>query len=113
MPSDIRGIRTYTVRGIPASKIGGEEFHKIRKEFIFVLEGKVEITLEDLGGETETSVITPNQAIYVPPLTLHTYKTLEDNSGLLVICNTLFIPEDQRTHDTYGLEEFRKLQSAS
>lgn len=110
---DIRGLRTYTVRGIPAGTIGGTEFHRIRGEFLHCLEGEVEFVLESLVGEIEKHTLSPSVGVFVPPYTLHRYTATKECSGLLVICNTLFLPEDSRTHDTYPEDEFRKLQTKS
>jgi len=110
IPQDIRGLRSYTVRDLPQSEVGGGEFHRIRKEMVFGLEGSVKWQCEDLFGNKTETIITPNVGIYLPPYILHTYEVIEDKSGLLVIANTLFDPDDSRTHDTYSQKEFIELQ---
>ncbi len=107
---DIRGLRIYSVRNLSAHQIGGMEFHKIRQEMIFCLEGSVRWECEDVFGNKKNWMLTPGIGVWMPPYILHTYKVLEEKSGLLVVCNTLFIPEDKRTHDTYSKEEFLKIQ---
>ncbi len=54
---DIRGLRVYTVRGLPLGSIGGTEWHRIREEMIFVLEGSVRWMCEDLLGGTRPAFI--------------------------------------------------------
>lgn len=110
IPMDIRGLRVYTVRGLPKGGIGGTEFHKVRQEVVFALEGSVEWECEDLAGNKKRIILTPQTGIIQTPYILHTYKTLEEKSGMLIICNTLFNPEDSRTHDTYPKIEFQELQ---
>jgi hypothetical protein len=110
IPQDIRGLRLYHVRGLKKDSVGGKEFHRIRKEFFFGLEGVVDIELEDLYGDTKKYVLDVETGVYIPNFILHTYKTREDNSGILAVANTLFFPEDPRTHDTYTEKVFRKLQ---
>lgn len=107
---DVRGLRMYMVRGIPAGTIGGTEFHRIREEMVFCLDGAVRWVCEDLSGGKREFLLKPHQGVWMPPYILHTYSAKEDGSGLLVLCNTLFDPDDPQTHDTYAEAEFRALQ---
>ncbi len=110
---DIRGLRMYIVRGIPIGTIGGTEFHRIREEMVFCLNGAVEWMCEDLLGKKKKILLTPHHGVWMPSFILHTYSAEENGSDLLVLANTLFNPNDSRTHDTYGAEEFRALQKKS
>lgn len=107
---DIDGFRVYTVSGLKKGAEGGGEYHKKRQEFLYVYCGKVRLELEDIGGRRDIFVLHGGRVVLVPPGTLHSYEVLKDNSGLLVICNTTFDPEDPRTHDTYPEAQFRALQ---
>ena len=110
IPEDIRGLRIYTVRELPKNKIGGTEFHRIREEIVFGLEGTVEWECEDVYGNKKNFVLTPDNGVWMPPFILHTYEAIEEDSGLLVMANTLFNPDDPKTHDTYSSDKFRELQ---
>ena len=110
LPEDIRGIRSYTVRGIPEGNTGGIEFHRVRTEILFGLEGRVALECEDVWRGKKNFTITPEQGIVIPPFILHTYRA-ERPSGLLVVCNTLFNPENPNTHDSYSKYIFRALQA--
>jgi len=113
IPVDIRGLRVYTVRGLPKGGIGGGEFHRVRSEIIICLAGRVIFGLEDLfGGKLIFPLNATTNVMYIPPFILHTYCTAEENSSLLVIANTLFEPDIPQTHDTYSEEEFRRIQIA-
>lgn len=109
IPEDIRGLRSYSVRGLKNGSMGGMEFHRIRKELLFGLEGLIDVECEDVYRNKRNFRLDSQKGIYIPPFILHTYETIED-AGLLVIANTLFNPDDSRTHDTYPQEVFRKLQ---
>lgn len=110
IPEDIRGLRSYTVRNLPKGKIGGKEFHRIREEIVFGLEGSVRWKCEDLFGGMREFTVTSNNGIWMPPGILHTYHVLRNKSGLLIVANTLFNPENLGTHDTYFLKEFERLK---
>lgn len=110
IPMDLRGFRIYTVEKVSKGNIGGTEFHRIRKEIVLGLEGAFEWECEDLFGSKLIIRITPENGILIPPFLLHTYKSLKRNSALLVVANTLFDAAWPATHDTYPLEEFRRLQ---
>ena len=111
IPEDIRGLRNYSVRGLKKGSIGGTEFHRIRKEIILGLDGTVRIELEDMLGNKKNFEVNSQKGLYVPTFVLHTYEALENSSGLLVVANTLFNPEDTRTHDSYSKEMFNRLQA--
>jgi dTDP-4-dehydrorhamnose 3,5-epimerase-like enzyme len=111
VPADIRGLRVYMVHDLPLGRIGGTEYHRVREEAVLALNGSVRWTCEDLSGGKSVVTLQLGAGIWMPPFMLHTYEVLEEGSALLVVANTLFIPEDPRTHDTYSIEEFRVLQS--
>lgn len=110
IPADIRGFRIYTVRNLPKKAIGGTEFHRCRKEFFFGLDGSINLICDDLYGFTKTFYLNSVTGVFIPPYIRHSYKVLVENSGFLVIANTLFNPQDTRTHDTYSSEEFESLK---
>lgn len=104
---DIRGLRSYRVSKLSKGSIGGNEWHRIKKELIFITKGKVEWTVKDLEGATKSFIISPkDNGILILPFIFHTYESLEDDSEILVITNTLFDTEDQTTHDTYTIDQF-------
>lgn len=108
---DIRGFRAYLVEKIPSERIGGTEFHRIRQELIYALEGEVEWTFEDVFGKKKELLLNNKNMVYFPPFIRHDYKTQKGGGGsLLVICNTLFDPNDKRTWDTYSAEIFEELK---
>lgn len=111
VPTDIRGLRAYTVYDLPQGKIGGAEWHRIREEMVFVLNGSLKWTCEDLYGGQKDFILDLNVGIWMPPFILHTYEVKETGSQLFVVANTLFIPEDPATHDTFSWEAFRKLKN--
>lgn len=110
IPLEMRGLRCYTVRGIPCGKTGGKEFHRIRTEVLFGLEGTVGLELEDVFGNIKYLELDSKHGVQIPPFILHTYTAKTDKAGLLVISNTLFNPNYPLTHDTFSLEAFRRLQ---
>jgi dTDP-4-dehydrorhamnose 3,5-epimerase-like enzyme len=99
------------VSNIPKGSIGAREVHKVRHELAFVLDGSVRWTCEDVYGNVKECILDKTTAIWTPPYVLHTYEALEENSRILVIANTLFDPNDPRTHDSYSETEFRELQA--
>jgi dTDP-4-dehydrorhamnose 3,5-epimerase-like enzyme len=111
IPQDIRGFRSYSVSDLKIGKVGANEWHRIRNELVFAIEGSVEWTCEDVYGNQASFILDDKQGVWTPPFILHTYKTLEDKNGILVIANTLFDPDNNNTHDSYSIEDFRKFQS--
>lgn len=110
IPCDIRGLRMYTISGLPKGKIGGKEFHRIREEMAFCIMGSFTWICKDLAGNTLEITLTPGMGVWMPPFILHEYKVLEENSNLVVLANTLFDPDKDATKDTYSSKEFQSLQ---
>ncbi|MCF8304488.1 MAG: WxcM-like domain-containing protein [Bacteroidales bacterium] len=110
IPEDIRGLRSYSVTGLKKGSRGGMEYHRIRQEILFAFSGKVKVEAEDVYGNHKEIILDNTTGICIPPFTLHTYEAMDNNSSNLVICNTLFNPDDPQTHDTYAEQTFRKLQ---
>ncbi len=108
---DIRGLRVYTVRGVDPGCIGGTEWHHAREEMVYVLEGLFRWRCEDGWGNKREFTLDPEHGIWMPPCILHEYEALVKNSGLLVVANTTFDPDDPSTHDTFSDAEFRKHQA--
>jgi hypothetical protein len=109
---DIRGLRMFVVSDIPRHGIGGLQFHRVRTEIGVTTKGTIRWTLEDLYG-TEREILVPlGAALFIPPYILHTTRAEEAGSEITTIANTLYDPEDRRTHDTYPIGEFRELQRA-
>jgi oxalate decarboxylase/phosphoglucose isomerase-like protein (cupin superfamily) len=107
---DIRGLRAYEVRDIPKGNLGANEWHRIRNELVFALDGKIRWSCEDVYGDNIEFVLNKEMGIWTPPYILHTYEVLDNKGGILVIANTLFFPDDASSHDTYSLDAFRELQ---
>jgi hypothetical protein len=109
--TDIRGLRVYNVDSIPNGSTGANEYHLARTEIVNVLVGKALWRCEDVYGDIKELTLDSTMSLIVPSGILHTYTALEDNTRLQVICNTLFVPEDSATHDSYLIDEFRELQN--
>jgi hypothetical protein len=107
IPEDIRGLRIYTVSEIPQGNVGGKEWHKIRTEYISAVAGSAILECIDLEGNEKEFVLD-----IIPPRIFHTYQALEDRTALQVVTNTLFIPGNPQTHDTFSIHEFEHQQNS-
>lgn len=112
IPGDVRGMRMYINHLIPLVKevVGGTEFHRVRQEIVVGIQGMVRWECEDVWNEKREFILTPGSCIIQPPFIMHTYKVLEDQSGMMILANTLFDPDADETKDTFSLEDFHKLQ---
>ena len=106
---DIRGFRIYRIDGLARGRTGGNEFHRVRTEIVFCTKGSVLWTCQDLEGRKKELVLRPGVGILLPPFIMHIYNVLEDDSELEVVANTVFLPDDAQTHDTYSADAFREL----
>jgi dTDP-4-dehydrorhamnose 3,5-epimerase-like enzyme len=98
---DIRGLRHYAVSDIPAGSIGGKEYHRARTEYVRAAAGSAIWQCVDIAGREREFQLDGTRGVIVPPYITHTYQALEDNTSLEVFCNTLFVPDEPLTHDTF------------
>ena len=108
---DISGLRSYEVTGIAAGNVGAMEWHKARTEYVRAVEGKALWLCMDSTGKTAEFILDATTAVMTPSGILHAYKALEP-TRLQVICNTIFDPDDPRTHDSYSAEMFGEQAAA-
>lgn len=109
LPVDIRGLRSYTVFEVKQGSLGAMEFHRCRKELLFVLRGKFEVECEDVYGDKKIFFLDSNNGVFIKPFIFHAYKCVEDGD-LIVICNTQFDTSNTLAQDHYNREVFEKLQ---
>jgi hypothetical protein len=107
---DVRGLRVYTVHSLQRGQIGANEWHRIRNELVFAMHGIVKWNCEDAYGAKREFILDEKTGVWTPPFILHTYETIQGVGELLVVANTLFMPDDPSTHDTYPSEAFQELQ---
>jgi dTDP-4-dehydrorhamnose 3,5-epimerase-like enzyme len=107
---NIRGLRVYSVSNIPKGSVGAKEYHLARTEIINVLDGVCEWRLEDIYGGSKVFMLDTTKSLIIPHGILHTYIAAEENTRIQVICNTLFMPDNPGTHDSYMIDDFRRLQ---
>ncbi len=91
----------------------GKEFHRIRKEIMFPITGRLNAKLKDVyGGEREIEIGVGN-GLFVPPFISHTLEIKEESIAFFM-SNTLFIFEHSGKKifvtDTYSEEIFEKLK---
>jgi len=110
--TDVRGLRLYSVSGLQIKSVGANEWHKLRNELVFAIHGSAKWTCEDVFGKKVEHIINQSSGLWVPPYILHTYEALQDDTELLVVASTLFIPDDPTTHDTYDAGSFANMQNS-
>lgn len=107
---DIRGLRVFVVSHAPPGGVAGTEFHRVRTELAFAVDGDVRWEFEDLYGGKREVLASPDSVLCIPPFIVHAVTFRDAASTLVFLANTLYVPEDPRTHDSYPTDVFRGLQ---
>jgi mannose-6-phosphate isomerase-like protein (cupin superfamily) len=76
------------------------QYHEQKDESWYVQEGRAELLLGAVGGQTTSRVIEPGDAFHFPPRTVHRVKALEDL--LVVEVSTPQLDDVVRLADEYG-----------
>jgi len=109
----IKGNRFYYQTGLQKGKKLGGEFHRLRKEIIFPMQGSLNAEIEDIYGGKKEFELNTGSALYLPPFLLHSFEVQED-CILGISSNTMFILHDGEEEifvpDTYSRESFKELQ---
>ncbi len=88
--------------------------HALHDETFYIVSGSFEVTL---GSNEDKSIATPGTAIFVPRETLHAFRTLEDNSKLVIVYtpggwedyyNASLELTDEQKNDEAFMKEFRE-----
>jgi mannose-6-phosphate isomerase-like protein (cupin superfamily) len=79
------------------------QFHKVKEETIMVLEGTLELILEEGNRIEQRSVILkPGQTYHISPLTIHRFSASQGTDVKLVEVSTTEIHDVVRIEDDHG-----------
>ncbi len=111
---DFSADRLYFQPDMPSSGgPAGNEFHRVRREILLPLSGRLEVDLEDVYGGKKSVELLPGNGLVVPPFIMHTLNILEPSS-MACRANTLFMVrhggEVIAIPDTYSRKTFEELQ---
>lgn len=110
MEMDIRGIRVFYLDHAQAGAMAGNQFHRLRTEIAFVVEGAVHWEFEDLYGDVRQFTAAQDTSVFIPPFVLHRAIFGAGGGTLATLANTIYVKEDPRTHDTYLASLFHLMQ---
>ena len=78
------------------------QYHEQKDEWIHVLSGRLQLTLEDEGGEVVRRELGPGEGAHVAPLRRHRYEAIE--RAELVEVSTPELTDVVRLADDFGRE---------
>ena len=78
------------------------QYHEVKDESWLVQEGRAKLELGEVGGELETSEITPGDAYRFRPGTVHRLTAIEDT--VVIEVSTNHLTDVVRLEDRYGRE---------
>jgi len=79
------------------------QFHKIKEETIMVLEGKLELILEEGSQREQRNIIlSPGETFHISPLTVHRFSASQGSDVKLVEVSTSEIHDVVRLQDDHG-----------
>jgi len=97
---EIKHVGIITSR---AGAVRGNHYHKIATQYLYVLEGRVEVTNKDLKGVSSTVIIEKGDLIAHRPTQIHTIKSLGD-STVLVLTTSERKGREGYEKDTYRIK---------
>lgn len=93
------GIQYLAYVELVERAIRGNHYHKTKAEFIYVLKGRIQLTLEDLStNEREATELVSGDLVFIPTMIAHAFETMESGHGLE------FSPQSFFAEDTFPHE---------
>ncbi|MEI7579798.1 MAG: WxcM-like domain-containing protein [bacterium] len=93
----------YISKFLELNNISGNHYHLIKQEILIPLNGKYEITLEQVETKVQETILMNsdnNQAIYIPVKISHKVKSLESSGVMLVLASN---PSSEQDEIEYNL----------
>ena len=79
------------------------QFHRIKEETIMVLEGKLELILEEGSRREETRLIlVPGDTYHISPMTVHRFSASQGTDVKIIEVSTSEIHDIVRIQDDHG-----------
>lgn len=100
LPFDIH--RVYYQFDVPIGAVRGEHGHKMLRQLMICMHGRVEITLNDGTGQFHYTLNSPAQGLYVPPGMWRSLRFVEPGTVVCVLASRPYEVEDY----LYSYEEF-------
>ena len=70
--------------------VRGNHYHKFIKELFYILEGEIEVTVENLyTKEKKEFLAKPNMVFIIDPYEVHTFKTLKKSKWINMLSHQL------------------------
>lgn len=96
--------RFYYIYSAPKGSIRGGHAHKELEQFMFCMNGKVKVILDDGSDKMDVVLDTPSKGIYVKPGLWRDIEYLEENSILAVAASEYYDEADYiRDYDKFKL----------
>lgn len=79
------------------------QYHKVKEETIYVLEGKLELVLEEGSQRDRHSVfLEPGDSFHIAPLTVHRFAATQGSDVKLMEVSTTELDDVERIEDDYS-----------
>jgi len=79
------------------------QYHKVKEETIYVLEGKLELVLEEGSRRDRHSVfLEPGQTFHIAPMTVHRFAATQGCDVKLMEVSTIELDDVERIEDDYS-----------
>jgi len=76
------------------------QYHREKDESMYLLQGKVQFTIQPQNGKTQEKIVEPGFCLHLPAMTTHRVEALEDSTILEV--STPQLNDVVRLQDDYG-----------
>lgn len=97
-------VRIFLVKNVPAGAQRGGHAHKQTVQYLFCMQGKIKVLLND-GASANEFILEKGQGCMVNKMVWDAQMFLTGDDVLMVFCSTVYDPTDYIT----DFEEFKKI----
>jgi hypothetical protein len=97
--------RIFTVSRVPAGRVRGEHAHKICQQYLWLVEGSLELEVLSSRGAEHLFLNSEKRGKYLPPLHWGKLSNFTANTILLVLASEIYSADDY----IVDLQEFKRM----
>ena len=106
LPNGFQPYRIYYVKGLNEGQMRGSHAHRHISQVLFVLKGKISVTVDDGKSSAEAEIGEESEGLYMPPMIWCSIMAWESGSIYMVLADG---PYDKLEYIS-SFDEFKRLR---
>jgi len=101
--------RAFYIHDVPAGAVRGRHAHREGQQFVIAIRGSLSVLLSDGREQAVFRLSSAREGLYIPPMTWIRLSSFAPSTVILVLSNTVYMPE----RSLHNWEDFLEAQGVS